>query len=210
MLLHAAALALGPQMRQARIEPARILSVVLTEVPAPRVEDAVAPPAPAAMPREERRPERPQRSATPKPLARAEPEARPAAPLAPPAESAAPAAREEVRASEPAPSAPPTVAARAAVSPPDYRAAYLNNPAPPYPRAARRSGDQGTVTLRVRVSTEGAPAQVELDRSSGSNILDAAALEAVKRWRFAPARRGSEPIEAWVIVPVVFRLAPDA
>ena len=207
MLLHAAALALGPQMWQLRIEPARILSVVLTEPPAPRVEDAVAPPAPAAIPREERRPERPQRSSTPKPVARAEPEARQAAP---PAESAVPAAREEVRASEPSASAPPTVAAHPAVSPPDYRAAYLNNPAPPYPRAARRSGDQGTVTLRVRVSAEGAPAQVELDRSSGSNLLDAAALEAVKRWRFAPARRGSEPIEAWVIVPVVFRLAPDA
>lgn len=98
----------------------------------------------------------------------------------------------------------------AVLSPPEYAAAYLQNPPPAYPRSARRAGDQGTVVLRVLVSIEGVAARVELERSSGSASLDSAALDAVQRWRFVPARRGATPVEAWVKVPVVFRLTPDA
>lgn len=85
-------------------------------------------------------------------------------------------------------------------------AAYLRNPAPLYPEAARRSGEQGMVTLRVRVSPEGLATRVAVERSSGSQHLDAAALEAVKAWRFTPARRGAEAVESWMLVPIVFRL----
>lgn len=96
----------------------------------------------------------------------------------------------------------------APATPPLFNAAYLRNPAPVYPAAARRSGDQGKVMLKVLVSTEGASLRVELDQSSGSKSLDGAALEAVKGWRFVPARRGTQNIEAWVRVPVVFKLEP--
>jgi protein TonB len=98
--------------------------------------------------------------------------------------------------------------AREPVSPPDFRAGYLRNPAPGYPAAARRNGEEGTVTLRVLVSVAGEPREVALERSSGSNALDAAALATVKTWRFTPARRGNQPQEAWVLVPIVFRLEP--
>jgi periplasmic protein TonB len=93
-----------------------------------------------------------------------------------------------------------------AVAPASVNAAYLHNPLPRYPAAARRAGEQGTVMLRVLVSRDGTPARVEVDKSSGSPHLDAAARETVKAWRFAPARRGAEAIESWVVVPVVFRL----
>jgi protein TonB len=36
--------------------------------------------------------------------------------------------------------------------------------------------------------------------------VDQSATEAVQRWRFAPARRGGEPITVWVLIPVEFRL----
>jgi len=62
------------------------------------------------------------------------------------------------------------------------------------------------VYLRVVVTKDGRPAQVQVDRSSGSSALDTAALEAVKGWKFAPARRGQEPVEQPVLVPIVFRL----
>lgn len=97
-------------------------------------------------------------------------------------------------------------AAEAPATPPLFNAAYLRNPAPVYPAIARRSGDQGTVMLKVLVSPEGAPLRVELDQSSGSKPLDTAALDAVKGWRFVPARRGAQNIEGWVRVPVVFKL----
>jgi protein TonB len=85
-------------------------------------------------------------------------------------------------------------------------AAYLRNPAPLYPEAARRSGEQGMVTLRVRVARDGAASSVAVERSSGSPHLDAAAQEAVKAWRFTPARRGADAVESWMLVPIVFRL----
>ncbi len=94
----------------------------------------------------------------------------------------------------------------AAVTPPTYHAAYLRNPPPRYPLVARRNGEQGTVTLRVLVTREGLPASVSVEKTSGSNHLDSAALETVKTWRFMPARRGDQPIETWVLVPIVFKL----
>lgn len=92
------------------------------------------------------------------------------------------------------------------ITPPTFNAAYLRNPVPRYPMIARRSGEQGTVTLRVLVTREGVPASVSVERTSGSGHLDSAALETVRTWRFVPARRGQQPIDAWVLVPVVFRL----
>lgn len=94
------------------------------------------------------------------------------------------------------------------VSVPSFNAAYLRNPAPRYPLIARRNGEQGTVTLKVLVTREGAPASVSVDKTSGSAHLDNAALETVRSWRFAPARQGTQPVEAWVLVPIVFRLEP--
>lgn len=89
---------------------------------------------------------------------------------------------------------------------PGSSAAYLSNPAPRYPDAARRSGEQGTVMLRVQVGRDGAPSRVLVENSSGSPHLDAAALQAVRAWRFTPARRGADAVESWMLVPIVFRL----
>lgn len=204
--LHAAALALGPHLRRTPVEPPHVLSVVLANVraPAPRIQEPLAPPPPPpprpSIPRLRER-------STPVPLPRSVPEpATVTLPAPDAASSEAPTIREDAPRAPAAPSAGPAVAARERVVTPDFGAAYLNNPPPAYPRIARRNGDQGTVTLRVHVSTDGVPAQVELERSSGSNALDSAALETVKNWRFAPARRAGDPVAAWVIVPVVFRL----
>ncbi|MES2563823.1 MAG: TonB family protein [Pseudomonadota bacterium] len=91
-------------------------------------------------------------------------------------------------------------------SPPVFNAAYLRNPEPRYPISARRRGEQGTVVLKVLVTREGTAASVSVDKGSGSVALDQAALETVRTWRFTPARRGAEPIDSSVLVPIVFRL----
>jgi protein TonB len=100
-----------------------------------------------------------------------------------------------------APAAPPVP-----ISAPRFDAAYLHNPAPEYPLQARRLRERGTVLLRVEVSAQGGALQVLIERGSGWQLLDAAALRAVKRWRFEPARRGREPVAAWVLVPIEFDL----
>jgi protein TonB len=93
-----------------------------------------------------------------------------------------------------------------AVQPPRFDAAYLQNPEPEYPALSQRLGEEGRVFLRVLVSPEGRADQVELKQSSGFSRLDAAAQAAVRRWRFQAARRGAEPVAAWVIVPITFHL----
>jgi protein TonB len=214
LVLHATALGLGRNSPPVPFEPARVLSVVLEvvrEPAAPRVEEPPKTPPPAAPARPAPRRERaPAKSPAVAPQARPEPERLAVPAPSETAASAAPVTPQERTPSSATATPPPPAAPREASSPPDFRAAYLDNPPPAYPRAARRRGEQGTALVRVLVSAEGLASRVELERSSGSNTLDAAALEGVKNWRFVPATRGGAPTAAWVIVPVVFRLAPES
>lgn len=88
------------------------------------------------------------------------------------------------------------------VTKPDYSA----NPRPPYPRIARENRYEGTVFLKIWVLENGKVGTLKIERSSGYNVLDKAALEAVKGWTFIPARRNGVPIAAWVVVPIRFQL----
>jgi periplasmic protein TonB len=89
---------------------------------------------------------------------------------------------------------------------PGFGAAYLNNPPPEYPRISQRRREQGTVLLWVSVAADGRPVNWRVERSSGHERLDNAALDAVAGWRFEPARRGNRPVAAPVLVPMEFRL----
>lgn len=103
-------------------------------------------------------------------------------------------------------SAPAESVEEAAFVPPRGEPAYLNNPPPLYPSVARRRGAEGTVLLLVEVDADGRPSDVRIKASSGFSPLDFAAVDAVRRWRFAPARRNGRPVAAEVQVPIRFRL----
>ena len=60
--------------------------------------------------------------------------------------------------------------------------------------------------VRVHVGPDGEPRDIDLVNSSGSRSLDRAAVDAVERWRFAPAMRGETPVEGSVQVPIEFSL----
>jgi protein TonB len=78
---------------------------------------------------------------------------------------------------------------------------------PPYPAASVRFGEEGTVTIELRVGTDGRVRESRLLRSSGFPRLDAAALaEALRAWRLKPASVDGTPVEAWHAVRVSFRL----
>lgn len=83
---------------------------------------------------------------------------------------------------------------------------YLNAP-PSYPKLARARGWEGTSLLEVRVGADGSVLALRLLESSGHDVLDRAALEAVGRWRFTPARSGKDAIASTVEAPIVWRLA---
>lgn len=92
------------------------------------------------------------------------------------------------------------------VTQPIFNADYLDNPAPAYPPLARRMNEQGRVTLRVLVNVRGTADEVQVRATSGSARLDEAARDTVRRWKFVPAKRGAEPVPAWVLIPISFRL----
>jgi protein TonB len=77
---------------------------------------------------------------------------------------------------------------------------------PRYPDSARRQGIEGTVVVKAYVTEQGRVEQVQVEQSAGHSDLDRAAVEAVGRWRFEPARRGRQPVAMWVSVPVKFVL----
>ena len=144
---------------------------------------------------------RPTPAVTPRPVIAMPVESSSAAPtFSVPAPATPPAASPVATPSNPAPAIPITLSAAR------FDAAYLQNPRPSYPPISRRLGEEGKVLLKVRVTVEGMAASVDLEKTSGFERLDDAARQAVARWRFVPAKRGDEPIEASVIVPIVFRL----
>jgi protein TonB len=111
----------------------------------------------------------------------------------------------------PPPSPAPVVAAPVPdtpppIEPPRFGMAYLNNPAPAYPTFAKRAREQGVVMLRVRVDAAGKVEDIDIEKSSGSERLDKAALAAVRHWRFVPARQGERPVAGVALVPISFTL----
>ncbi len=83
---------------------------------------------------------------------------------------------------------------------------YLAADRPLYPRIAREMGWQGTVVVRVEVQENGAPGTVAVGKSCGHEVLDDAAVAAVKGWRFTPLTDGGFTFRTTVQVPVIFDL----
>lgn len=77
---------------------------------------------------------------------------------------------------------------------------------PRYPPQCLRMEIEGRVVIRALVGEDGRPQDVAVLKSSGNAALDQSAIDAVKRWRFAAARRDGVPVRAWVKVPVDFKL----
>ncbi|HRP77341.1 MAG TPA: energy transducer TonB [Rhodocyclaceae bacterium] len=199
--------------------PSREAPPVAAVAPVPEVP---APPPPVEAPPEP----------SPPPALTPEPRPAPVARPDPPKPRTQPAPKRELSPPRPAPEPPPTTASATAAAPiaqslvkapvaaaheasgaqPEpvtaarFDAAYLNNPPPAYPRLSRRMQEEGRVLLRVFVTADGRASRIELSESSGSSRLDGAAEKAVSGWRFLPARQGERNIDAWVVVPIVFRL----
>lgn len=185
----------------------------------PKPEPKVVKSEPVPQPVPETRPVEPEPAVEPPPP----PVPEPPKPVADVPTPPAPAPQPEVVAAAPAevPRAPPppprpvpvaepptqvTAATDADAAAQAWKADYLRNPKPVYPNASRRLGERGVVLLRVLVTATGEPAKVDLKKTSGYARLDESALEAVRNWKFVPARLGEKPVEAWVVVPIEFSL----
>jgi len=218
LLLHAALFAYlhRPDEPETPAKPL-VMDVALIAAPAPQPVKPVVPPTPPVVPpkpqpapvKPKKAPVMPKKTpVVPKPVRAPTPTPEPA-----------PAAKPETAAPAPTPpaapvAAPPRPAVAPAAQPPktetfteaNYKANYKSNPKPEYPRIAKSRGWQGKVLLRVQVTADGHSAGISVQQSSGHEMLDEAAIEAVKHWTFIPAKRGDTPVASTVTVPMQFTL----
>lgn len=101
----------------------------------------------------------------------------------------------------PAPPASMVAPPELPVTPPEISADYADNPLPQYPAISRRLGEEGRLQVRVCVAVDGMVSSATVNKSSGFERLDRATMEALRQWRFKPARRGDELIPGCVTVP---------
>lgn len=210
MLLAAAViyLVVPPLPRLEETQPIEIVKLPET----PKTEPPkVVPPKPVVKPSPPKAITSPPRPLPPPPIAKVDPapiipmpvapvQETPPAPEPPPRVEAAPA-------TPPAPPPPPAPSKIDEYIAPSSDAAYLHNPAPTYPLIAQRRGWQGITLLEVRVSAQGKPLAVSIKKSSGYAVLDDTARNTVlNSYRFEPARRNGEKVEAAVELPMRFTL----
>lgn len=116
----------------------------------------------------------------------------------------------------PKPSPPPAPAPASAAAGPvsdttlfpfthvDEQPRVISKVPPEYPDAARQARVHGTVMTQAFVKADGSVGDVRVTKSIP--LLDAAAVECVKKWRFKPGLAAKKPVDVWVAVPVKFAL----
>lgn len=178
------------------IEPPKLQGVLIAPEP------KITPPPPKAEPEPQKpqpKPKQPPLKPQPKPTQKTPPpvaKAAAAAPIVAPSKTV----RQKAATSSPAKTAEPTTQL------PSADAAGLNNKAPVYPMLSRKRKEQGTVWLLLLVSKEGLVTELKLKKTSGFDRLDQAALQAVKKWKFQPARKQGQAIDYWYELPLKFSL----
>ena len=83
---------------------------------------------------------------------------------------------------------------------------YRENAPPSYPEIARVRGYEGIVLVFAEILPDGRVGNMKIRKSSGYAILDQSAIEAVKPWKFEPAKRSGNPFTVWVELPIKFIL----
>ncbi len=87
------------------------------------------------------------------------------------------------------------------------RPQILSKVDPDYPEGARTAGLTGTVVVKIQILVNGLPGDVTISATSGHDILDAAVVAAVRKWRFVPAKdpESGASIMCYTNMPVTFR-----
>jgi protein TonB len=87
------------------------------------------------------------------------------------------------------------------------RPQILSKVDPDYPEGARIAGLTGTVAVKIQILANGLPGDVTISATSGHDILDAAVVAAIQKWRFVPAKdpESGASIMCYTNIPVTFR-----
>jgi bla regulator protein blaR1 len=78
------------------------------------------------------------------------------------------------------------------------------SPDPTYPRKAHKPRNQDTVVLWLIVGSDGLPRDIKIARSL-SPEFDESAIDAVKKWKFAPGTKDGKPVACQMNIEIEFR-----
>lgn len=109
----------------------------------------------------------------------------------------------------PAAAAPASPVAAATTAAPVRTAAGVNMAQcekPAYPSSSRRMEEEGTVSLRFLVGTDGKVIQSEVEKSSGFPRLDQAARTSLSKCQFKPATVDGKAEQSWANIRYTWRL----
>ncbi len=196
-----------PPMPLPEPEPAPVVEPEPEPQPVPLPEPApIVLPAPAPLPQPAREDEpEPAAPQPPPPEVKPQPHPAPAEVTAPPEEVAP-----QLIPPQPAPSpampestTPESGAASAQIDAPPRPRRSIK---PAYPAGARRRGEEGTVTLHVKISASGQAVDVAVTKPSGFPELDQAARQAVQKAQFTPGMIGTRPVESSAGLTIIFKL----
>lgn len=85
----------------------------------------------------------------------------------------------------------------------DQKPRVMYQPAPQYPPELRRKKAEGTVYVIFMVNEQGRVVEPRVQKSSHP-AFEKPALEAVRKWKFDPGRRGGKPVRFRMRVPITF------
>ncbi|MBN1561814.1 TonB family protein [candidate division KSB1 bacterium] len=75
-----------------------------------------------------------------------------------------------------------------------------------YPEPARKAGVQGRVMVGVHIDAQGDVIATKIEKSLGDNGCDEAAVAAIEKVKWSPAKQRGKPVAVWVTIPVEFKL----
>ena len=85
---------------------------------------------------------------------------------------------------------------------------YTSALQPEYPQSMARAGQSGSVTVRVRIGSDGRVKEVQILNSASDEFAEATKRQALRKWRFIPATRDGQAEESWREMTVKFEM-PD-
>ena len=78
-----------------------------------------------------------------------------------------------------------------------------------YPDIAREAGIEGMVIVRAFIDNKGIVREVKIQLGIPNTGLNEAAMSAVKKTRFKPAKQRDKPVGVWISIPITFKLTAD-
>ncbi|MGF6573696.1 protein TonB [Paraburkholderia sp. GAS333] len=117
-----------------------------------------------------------------------------------------PAAQPATQATQPAAQVPDQLASPKQISAGELQQLGCQIPSPEYPAKARRLQQEGTVVVGLTIDPAGAVSAAQVVRSSGSPMLDAAAVAAIRGGRCHPYRTAGIPRAVQATQPIAFNL----